>query len=122
MSIPAGPTAKVPAKTRAADQTRADLLHSAMLPPGYTCLAEVEPLSIEIHLSMDGLWTMHLLDKRGGFKVTLPPSEFGLVAAKEKALVSAEYYMRKYGGDQMWTQPVSVNWREFTPRNVIWET
>lgn len=99
-----------------------DLLHSAMLPPGYTSLAEVEPLVIEIHLSTDGLWTMHLFDRRGGFKVILPPSEFGLAAAKEKALVSAEYYMRKYGGDRSWKQPVSVDWREFTPRNVIWET
>ena len=99
-----------------------DLLHSAMLPPGYTCLAEAEPLTIEIHRSTDGLWNMHLLDKRGGFKVTLPPGEFGLAAAKEKALVNAEYYMRKYGGDQSWTQPDSVDWREFTPRNVIWET
>ena len=93
-----------------------------MVPPGYTCLAEVEPLTIEIHRSTDGLWTMHLLDKLGGFKVTLPPSEFGLEAAKEKALVNAAYYMRKYGGDRSWTQPASVDWREFTPRNVIWET
>ena len=43
-------------------------------------------------------------------------------AAKEKALVNAEHYMRKYGGDRSWTQPASVDWREFTPRNVIWET
>jgi len=93
-----------------------------MLPPGYTCLAEVEPLTIEIYRSTDGLWTMHLLDKVGGFKVIMPPSEFGLAAAKEKALVNAEHYMRKYGGDRSWTQPASVDWREFTPRNVIWET
>ena len=93
-----------------------------MLPPGYTCLAEVEPLTIEIHLSTDGLWTMHLFDRRGGFRVVLPPSEFGLPAAKEKAMVRAEYYMRKYAGDRSWTQPAAVDWREFTPRDVIWET
>ncbi|HXI41878.1 MAG TPA: hypothetical protein VNH83_17975 [Bryobacteraceae bacterium] len=93
-----------------------------MLPPGYTCLAEVEPLTIEIQRSTDGLWTMHLLDRRGGFKVIMPPSEFGLPAAKEKALVSAEYYMRKYAGDRNWTRPDSVDWREFSPRSAIWET
>ena len=65
---------------------------------------------------------MHLFDRLGGFKVNLPPSEFGLPAAKEKALINAGYYMRKYGGDRSWTQPGSVDWREFTPRNVIWET
>ena len=92
-----------------------------MLPAGYTCLAEVEPLTIEIQRSTDGLWTMHLLDRRGGFKVILPPSEFDLGAAKEKALVSAEHYMRKYA-DRNWTRPDSVDWREFTPRSVVWET
>lgn len=94
----------------------------AMLPAGYTCLAEVEPLMIEIQLSADGLWTMKLLDRRGGFKVVMPPSEFGLPAAKEKALVSAGHYMRKYGGDGSWNSPGPVDWREFTPREVIWET
>jgi hypothetical protein len=93
-----------------------------MLPPGYTCLAEVESLIIEVQRSTDGLWTMQLLDRRGGFKVVMPPSEFGLPAAKEKALVNAEYYMRKYAGDRDWTRPDSVNWREFSPRSVIWET
>ena len=89
-----------------------------MTPPGYTCLADVEPLTIEIQRSGDGLWTMHLFDWRGGFKVMMPPSEFGLTAAKEKALVSAAHYMRKYAGDRSWHQPDSVSWREFTPRNV----
>jgi hypothetical protein len=93
-----------------------------MLPPGHTCLADIEPLTIEIHRSTDGLWTMHLLDRRGGFKVVMPPSEFDQQAAKEKALVSAEYYMRKYGGDRNWTRPDPVDWREFAPRSVIWET
>ena len=37
--------------------------------PGYTCLADVEPLTIEIQRSTDGLWTMHLLDRRGSFRV-----------------------------------------------------
>jgi hypothetical protein len=93
-----------------------------MLPSGYTCLAEVEPLTIEIQLSADGLWTMNLLDRRGGFKVIMPPSEFGLIAAKEKAVVNAQYYMQKFGGDKSWNRPSSVEWREFTPRSVIWET
>ncbi len=93
-----------------------------MLSSGFTCLAEVEPLIIEIQRSADGLWTMNLFDRRGGFKVIMPPSEFSLDAAKEKALISAQYYMRKYGGDRSWTQPTSVEWREFNPRNVIWET
>lgn len=93
-----------------------------MLPAGYTCLVEVEPLTIEIQLTADGLWTMNLFDRHGAFKVIMPPSEFGLAAAKEKALISAQYYMRKYGGDRTWTQPTSVDWREFTPRSVIWET
>ena len=93
-----------------------------MLPAGYTCLAEIEPLTIEISLSTEGLWAMHMLDRCGAFKVILPPGEFSLAAAKEKALVNAEYYMRKYGGDRSWTQPASVDWREFTPRSVIWET
>jgi hypothetical protein len=30
--------------------------------------------------------------------------------------------MRKYAGDRNWTRPDSVDWREFTPRSVIWET
>ena len=63
-----------------------------------------------------------LFDRRGAFKVTMPPSEFGLDTAKEKALISARYYMQRYGGDRTWTQPTSVDWREFTPRSVICET
>jgi hypothetical protein len=94
----------------------------AMAPAGYTCLAEVEPLIIEIRMTADGLWIMNLFDRRGAFKVTMPPSEFSLDAAKEKALICARYYMQKYGGDRTWTQPTSVDWREFTPRSVIWET
>jgi hypothetical protein len=93
-----------------------------MSPAGYTCIAEVDPLIIEIQLSKDGLWTMNLFDGRGGFKVVMPPGEFGLDAAKEKALVNARYYMCKYVGDQAWSPPAPVEWRGFTPRSVIWET
>jgi hypothetical protein len=93
-----------------------------MQPYGYISLAEIEPLTIEIQLSSDGLWVMHLMDQRGGCTAIMPPSEFGLDAAKEKALINAVYYMRKYGGDQAWALPPSVEWRGFTPRSVIWET
>ena len=93
-----------------------------MQPAGYACLAEVEPFFIEIQRSADGLWTMNLYDRIGGCKVIMPPSEYDLAAAKEKALISAEYYMRKYGGNTSWTRPARVEWREFTPRSVIWET
>lgn len=89
---------------------------------GYTCLAEIEPLLIQIQLSADGLWLMDLFDNLGGFKVIMPPSEFGLSAAKEKALISAEYYMRKFGGNRSWVRPASVPWREYQPKPVIWET
>ena len=89
---------------------------------GYTCIAELDPLLIEIQLSKDGLWSMNLFDARGGFKVVMPPSEFGLDAAKEKALVNARYYMGKHGGDQSWVPPAPVEWREFTPSSVVWET
>jgi hypothetical protein len=82
---------------------------------------QVEPLIIVLQLSTDGLWTMNLFDKRGGFKVIMPPSEYGLAAAKQKAAISAEYYMRKYGGEPSWTQP-SAEWAEFEPRTVTWET
>jgi hypothetical protein len=93
-----------------------------MLPAGYTCLAEIERLTIEIQRSADGLWTMYLFDARGGFRIVMPPSEFGLDAAKEKALISAVYYMQKYGGDRSWSRPDRVDWREFTPKSVTWET
>ena len=93
-----------------------------MLPVGYTCLAEAHPFTMLIERSADGLWTMHLLDRRGGSRVVMPPSEFGLPAAKEKALISARYYMRKYGGDPSWTEPKPVTWQEFNPKSVIWET
>jgi hypothetical protein len=87
-----------------------------------SCLAELPPLTIEIQRSSDGLWTMHLFDHRTACKVIMPPSEFGLDAAKQKALVNAQFYMRKYGGDPLWTPPASIEWRDFTPREVIWET
>jgi len=93
-----------------------------MLPAGYTCCAQIQPLVLLIQASTDGLWSMSLFDRGGGFRVVMPPSEFGLEAAKEKALISAEYYMRKYGGDRKWTRPASVDWEEFTPKSVIWET
>jgi hypothetical protein len=93
-----------------------------MSPTGFTCIAEMEPLIIEIQLGKDGLWIMNLFDGRGAFKVIMPPGEFGLDAAKEKALVNAQYYMGKYGGDRLWLPPAPVEWREFTPRSVIWET
>jgi hypothetical protein len=91
-------------------------------PRGYTCLAELAPLIIEIQRSADGLWTMHLFDSRAHARVILPPSEFDLDAAKQKAITNAEFYMRKHGGDPSWTRPATVGWREFTPRDVIWET
>ncbi|PYT20906.1 MAG: hypothetical protein DMG57_40485 [Acidobacteria bacterium] len=94
----------------------------SMRPAGYTSLTEIEPLMIEIQQTSDGLWTMHLFDRRGGFKVIMPPSEFSLQDAKEKALISARYYMQKYAGDAEWTCPRSVQWCDFTPRDVIWET
>jgi hypothetical protein len=93
-----------------------------MQPRGYTCLGTVEPLTIEIQLAADGLWMMHLFDERGRFRVIMPPSEYGLDAAKEKALVNAEFYMRKYGGDGSWRHPASIVWQEFAPRSVVWET
>ena len=93
-----------------------------MEPRGYSCLIEVEPLTIHIERSADGLWTMNLFDSRTRSKVIMPPSEYDLAAAKEKALINASYYMRKYGGDPSWTRPSSPAWREFTPKSVIWET
>lgn len=87
-----------------------------------SCLAELPPLTIEIQRSRDGLWTMHLFDQRAACKVIMPPSEFSLDAAKQKALVNAQFYMRKYGGDPSWTPPATVEWRDFAPREVIWET
>ena len=87
-----------------------------------SCLAELPPVTVEIQRSPDGLWTMRLFDKRAGAKVIMPPSEFGLDAAKEKAVVNAQFYMRKYGGDSAWTPPASVEWHSFTAREVIWET
>lgn len=91
-------------------------------PRGYTCLAEVAPLVIEIQRSADGLWTMHLLDSRARTRLIMPPGEFDLDAAKEKALINAQVYMRKHGGDPQWTRPVAVTWREFAPREIVWET
>jgi hypothetical protein len=91
-------------------------------PRGYTCLTEVAPLMIEIQRSPDGLWTMQLFDNRARARIIMPPSEFDLDAAKQKALTNAELYMRKHGGDPSWARPASVDWREFTPRDIIWET
>ena len=96
--------------------------HMIAPPRGYSCLAELTPLIIEIQRSTDGLWTMQLFDGRAGCKVIMPPSEFSLDAAKQKALVNAQFYVRKYGGDVAWTPPSTVEWREFMPRDVIWET
>jgi hypothetical protein len=93
-----------------------------MLPVGYTCLAEADPFTILIQRSADGLWTMQLLDRRGSGRIVMPPSEFGLPEAKQKAIISARYYMRKYGGDASWTEPNVVAWQEFAPKSVIWET
>jgi len=87
-----------------------------------SCLAELPPFTIEIQRSSDGLWTMLLFDKRAACKVIMPPSEFGLDAAKQKALVNAQFYMRKYGADPSWIPPATVEWRDFTAREVIWET
>lgn len=87
-----------------------------------SCLAELPPLTVEIQRSPDGLWTMHLFDKRAGCKVIMPPGEFSLHAAKQKALVNAQFYMRKYAGDPAWTPPASVEWSEFSAREIIWET
>lgn len=87
-----------------------------------SCLAELPPLTIEIQRSPDGLWNMHLFDRNSGSRIVMPPSEFGLDAAKQKALVSAQLYMRKYGGDPSWTPPATVDWREFAAREVVWET
>jgi len=89
---------------------------------GSTSLIEIEPLMIEIQQASDGLWTMNLFDRRGGFKVIMPPCEFSLQDAKEKALISARYYMQKYAGEAEWNCPRSVQWHDFTPRDVIWET
>lgn len=93
-----------------------------MEPRGYTCLIEMEPLTVQIERSADGLWTMNLFDSRAGCKVIMPPSEYDLAAAKEKALINAAYYMRKYGGNASWLRPASLEWREFTPKSVVWET
>ena len=93
-----------------------------MEPRGYTCLIEIELLTVQIERSADGLWTMNLLDRRTGCKVIMPPSEYDLAAAKEKALINAAYYMRKYGGNASWTLPAALEWREFTPKSIIWET
>ena len=60
--------------------------------------------------------------ERGGLKVIMPHSEFSPDAAKEKALINTQYYLRKYGNNRSWAQLASVEWHEFTPRNVIWET
>ena len=93
-----------------------------MEPRGYSCLIEIEPLTIHIERSADGLWTMNLFDSRAGCKVIMPPSEYDLAAAKEKALINAAFYMRKYGGQPSWTPPVSLAWRDFSPKSIIWET
>ena len=93
-----------------------------MEPRGYSCLIEIEPLTIHIERSADGLWTMNLFDSRAGCKVIMPPSEYDLAAAKEKALINAAYYMRKYGGQASWTPPASLAWRDFSPKSIIWET
>jgi hypothetical protein len=91
-------------------------------PRGFTCIVEIAPLIIEIQRSANGLWIMQLFDNRARARVIMPPSEFDLDAAKQKALTSTEFYMRKHGGDPLWTRPAAVDWREFTPRDVIWET
>lgn len=93
-----------------------------MEPRGYSCLIEIEPLIIHIERSGDGLWTMNLFDSHTRSKVIMPPSEYDLAAAKEKSLINAAYYMRKYGGNPSWTRPASLEWRDFTPKSVIWET
>jgi hypothetical protein len=93
-----------------------------MEPRGYSCLIEIEPLTIQIERSADGLWTMNLFDGGAGCKVIMPPSEYDLAAAKEKALINAAYYMRKYGGQPSWTPPASLAWRDFSPKSIIWET
>ena len=60
-----------------------------MEPRGYSCLIEIEPLTIHIERSADGLWTMNLFDSRTRSKVIMPPSEYDLAAAKEKAVINA---------------------------------
>ncbi len=87
-----------------------------------SCVAELPPLTIEIQRTADGLWSMHLFDKRARCKVIMPPSEFALEAAKQKAVVNAGFYMRKYGGDPSWAPPTNIEWDEFATREVIWET
>jgi hypothetical protein len=87
-----------------------------------SCLADLPPLTIEIERSSDGLWTMRLFDHRSGARVTMPPSEFALGDAKQKAVFSAQFYMRKHGGDPAWEPPASIEWQDFTPREIIWET
>ncbi len=52
----------------------------------------------------------------------MPPCEFDLAAAKEKALTNAEFYMRKFGGDASWIRPAAAAWSEFQPREIVWET
>src|SRR4029077_9283662 len=93
-----------------------------MEPRGYTCLIEIEPLTIQIERSGDGLWTMNLFERGAGCKVIMPPSEYDLAAAKEKALINAAYYMRKSGATPSWPRPASLEWLEFPPKSVIWET
>ena len=93
-----------------------------MEPRGYSCLIEVKSLTIHIERSADGLWTMNLFDSRAGSKVIMPPSEYDLASAKQKALINAAYYMRKYGGEPSWTAPASLAWRDFSPKSIIWET
>jgi len=86
------------------------------------CLAELPPLTIEIQRSPDGLWTMRLFDKHAGATVVMPPSEFGLDDAKQKAVVNAQVYMWKHGGDPAWAPPAAIEWHSFSAREVIWET
>src|SRR5437016_6194991 len=52
-----------------------------MLPAGYTCCAQIQPLVLLIQASTDGLWSMSLFDRSWGVRVVMPPSEFGLEAA-----------------------------------------
>jgi len=86
------------------------------------CLADLPPLTIEIQRSSDGLWTMHLFDHHAAARVVMPPSEFGLDDAKQKAVVNAQSYMRKHGGDPRWIPPSNLTWRQFTAREIVWET
>lgn len=89
---------------------------------GHTCLTDMGPLTLVLQLSRDGLWTMILLDREGGFSVVMPSSEYGLAAAQQKALLNAGHYMRKHRGVASWTPQGEIDWKEFAPRTVIWET